>query len=330
MAILRGIVWTLSLAALLVVGSTAGLPANAAEMLSKVVVSWGTLEPTNTPVWVAQEAGIFKKHGLDVDLRYVASTLQITALLGGDVQIAMVGGPEVASADASGADLVVLATLGPIATYIFEVPGSIKTLADMRGKSVAVSRFGDAGDAATHIAFRRLGLDPRDVTFVQVGNSGNRMAALLNGAVQGTPASPGLNVDLEDHGMHPLFDMGKMRIPAANITIAARRVWVDANRPLVQKYVDAMLDAIHRTQTDKPFAVAVLKQYFKTDDTRAMTESYDYIVRTIPAVPYPKVEQFSAILGEMETSNEKLRSFNVAGMFDDSFLRDAARRMHLR
>jgi len=301
-----------------------------ADAPAKLVVSWGTLEPTNTPVWVANDAGIFKKHGLDVELHFVASSLQITALLSGDVQIAMVGGPEVASANASGADLVILGTLGPVSTYLFEVPSSIRRLADMRGKSVAVSRFGDAPDSATRIAFRKLGLDPKDVTFVQVGTSSNRMTALLNGAVQGTPASPGLNIVLEEHGMHPLFDMGKMKIPAANITIAARRAWINANRPLAQLYVDALLDAVQRTRTDKAYSVAILKQYFKTDDTKAMTLSYDYVVRTIPSVPYAKVEQFTDVLAEMSNTNEKLRNFDVAKMLDDSFLRDAARRMNLR
>src|SRR5208282_2384226 len=85
----------------------AGGAVRAIDAPAKLTVSWGTLEPTNTPVWIANDAGIFKKHGLDVDLHFVASSLQITALLSGDVQIAMVGGPEVVSANASGADLVI-------------------------------------------------------------------------------------------------------------------------------------------------------------------------------------------------------------------------------
>jgi NitT/TauT family transport system substrate-binding protein len=329
MAVLRRVTGVLALVAFGFLA--ADVPVRAAdEPLTKLVVSWGTLEPTNTPLWVAVDAGIFKKHGLDVDLRFVASALQIPAMLSGAVQIAMVGGSEVAAADASGADFEMLAVLGPIATYIFEAVPSVKTLADMKGKSVAVSRFGDAPDAETRIAFRKLGLDPKDVTFVQVGTSSNRMTALLSGAVQGTPASPGLNLDLENHGMHPLFDMGKMNIPAANISIAARRSWIAANRPVVQRYVDAMLEAIQRTKTDRAYSVAILKRYFKTDDTKAMSASYDYINRVIPTVPYPKTEQFTDLLAEMANANEKLRTLDVAKILDDSFVRDAARRMKLK
>jgi len=307
------------------------VPAVAADApLTKLVVSWGTLEPTNTPLWLAADAGIFQKHGLDVDLRFVGSALQIPAMLSGDVQIAMVGGPEVAAADAAGADFVMLAVLGPIATYIFEVAPSVKSLPDLKGKSIAISRFGDAPDAESRIALRRLGFDPKDATFVQVGTSSSRMTALLTGAVQATPASPGLNVDLERHGMHPLFDMGKMNIPAPNISIASRRSWVAANRPTVQRYIDAMVEAIALTKTEKARCVAILKRYFKTDDTEAMTQSYDYIHRVIPRVPYPKVEQFTDVLAEMANVNEKLRGLDIPKMLDDSFLRDTARRMNLR
>ncbi len=329
MAVLRRIT---ALRALAATGFLAAArPVRAAdEPLTKLVVSWGTLEPTNTPLWLAVDAGLFKKHGLDVDLRFVGSALQIPAMLSGDIQIAMVGGPEVAAADASGADLVMLAVLGPLATYIFEVAPSIKTLADLKGKSIAISRFGDAPDAESRIALRKLGFDPKDATFVQVGTSSNRMTALLTGAVQATPASPGLNVDLERHGMHPLFDMMKMNIPAPNISIAARKSWVAANRPTVQRYIDAMVEAIALTKTEKARSVAILKRYFKTDDTQAMTVSYDYIYKVIPRVPYPKVEQFTDVLAEMANVNEKLRGLDIAKMMDDSFLRDTARRMKLK
>ena len=319
----------LALAACGVLG--ARVPAAAADApLTKIVVSWGTLEPTNTPLWLAVDEGVFKKHGLDVDLRFVGSALQIPAMLSGDVQIAMVGGPEVASADAGGADLVMVAVLGPIATYLFEVAPSVKTLADLRGKTIAVSRFGDAPDAESRIALRKLGFDPKDATFVQVGTSSNRMTALLTGAVQATPASPGLNVDLERHGMHPLFDMMKMNIPAPNISIAARRSWIAANRPTMQRYVDAMVEAIALTKTQRAQSIEILKRYFKTDDTAAMTASYEYIYKVIPRIPYPKVEQFTDVLAEMANVNEKLRGVEVAKLIDDSFLRDPARRLNVK
>jgi len=152
---------------------------------TKLVVSWGTVAISNTPVWVAYKAGLFKKHGLDVDLQYVESTLQIPSLISGSVQIAQVGGTNVVSADIGGADLVILATLSPVFPYLFMVPSNIKTPAQLRGKAIGVSKFGDASHVGAMIAMSRAGVDPKDVTFVQVGSSMNRATALINGAISG-------------------------------------------------------------------------------------------------------------------------------------------------
>jgi NitT/TauT family transport system substrate-binding protein len=301
-----------------------------ADAPAKLVVSWGTLEPTNTPLWVALKAGYFQKNGLDVDLRYVASTLQVPALLSGDVQIAQVGGPEVAAADASGSDLEVLATLGPSFTYFFMVPNAVKSLADMKGKAIAISKIGDAGDTAVHMAFRKLGIDPKDYTFVQVGSSTNRFTALLSGSVAATIASPGLNVELEDKGYHALFDMGAMNIPAANITIVARRPWVEGHRDIVQRYLDAIVQGIAREKADKPFTVAVLKEFFKSDNTKAMTVAYDYFTKATPSIPYPRPEQYAAELEYMSLSNSNLKGFDMSKYMDDSFLRESARKLKIK
>lgn len=305
-------------------------PARAADAPAKVAVSWGTLEPTNTPLWVAYKAGIFQKNGLDVDLRFVASTLQIPALLSGDVQLAQVGGPEVASADASGSDLQILAVLGPSVTYMFMTPSAITSVAQLKGKSVAISKIGDAGDAAMHLAFRRLGLDPKDVTFVQVGNSANRFAALLSGNVQGTVASPGLNVELEQKGFHVLFDMGAMNIPAANITIVGRKSWIAAHRDIVQRYLDSIVEGIAREKSDKPYTVAVLKEFFKSEDTKAMDVAYNYFAKSTPAIPYPRTAQFGSIVTEMSNGNERMKGFDIAPFLDDSFLRESSRKLKIK
>jgi len=130
--------------------------------------------------------------------------------------------------------------------------------------------------------------------------------------------------------MHALFDMGTMHIPAANITIAAKRSWVESHRPLVQKYIDAIVQGIQRQKRDKAFTVGVLKTYFKSDDTHAMEFAYDYFTRATPSIPYPKVEQFADIIAEMSKNNEAMKNFDVTKIFDDSFLRDAARRFKLK
>ncbi len=298
---------------------------------TKVVVSWGTVAISNVPLWVAYKAGLFKKHGLDVDLQYVASTLQIPSLLSGSVQIGQIGGTNVVSADVGGADLIILATLSPVFPYLFMVSSDIKTPAQLKGKAVGVSKFGDASDVGARIAMQHAGLDPKDVTFIQVGSSTNRATALINGAIAGGVIIPPMNVELEAHGLHTLVDLARLRIPAADITITARRSWISAHRDVMQAYIDAIVEGIGKVKTDKAFAVATIKEYFKSDDDKAMAAGYDFFIREIlTAMPYPRAAQFASSLDELAKSNDKVKGFDVSKILDDSFLRSAAARARAR
>ena len=322
--------WLGSIPALGVLAARARAAADA-QTLTKLVASYGSIEGSQTPLWVAFEAGYFRAAGLDVELVYQASSTQVPALLSGDVQIAQVGGPEVASVNLSGADLVILATLGAVFPYQFMVAADIKTPAQLRGKTIGVSRFGDVSDAATRIALRRVGVDPKEVSFVQVGSSVNRTAALIGGTIQGGVQSPPATFLLQAHGLHPLFDLAALKIAAATATVAARRSWVAAHHDLVQSFIDALLQGVRRERTDENFTVGVMKKYFKSEDDREMHLSWNYFAKqVVPAVPYPRVEQFTASLAEMATGNEKLAGYDVSKMLDDSFLHSASARLRIR
>lgn len=306
-------------------------PARAQTAPAKLAVAWGSPVVSYLPLWVAYEAGIFKRHALDVDLRYLASAIQIPALLAGEIQIAQVGGGEVVSADAGGADLVVLGVFSPIIPYKLMVPADIKSAAQLKGKKVGVSRFGDASDTGARIALRRGGIDPADMQFLQVGSNATRTAALLGGSIQATVAMAPTDVDLEARGMHAFYDLIPLRIPAPDVGITVRRTFVKDHPDLVQSYIDGIVEGWLRMRADRAFSVGVLKSYFKSDDDRAMGHGYDvYVKQVLPQLPYPRVEQFRDTLEELAKTNPSVASVDPATMLDDSFLRKSAARYHVR
>lgn len=308
--------------------ATAPLAARADEHL---VVTWGTTDVSTAPVWIAYEAGYFRKHGLDVDFEYQASAIQIPSLLSGQAQFAQVGGSNVVSADASGGDIIVLGTLSPVFTYLFMVSPSIKNAAQLKGKIVGVSKFGDASDVGARIALQKLGLDPKDVAFVQVGSSTNRAAALMSGAVQGGVMLPPMNLALEAHGLHTLIDLAKLHLPAANITIATRRSWVESHRPVAQAYMDAVVEGLERMRHDKPYAISVLKRYYKSDDDRAMAYGYDYYLKEVmTSFPYPSPSQFAPSIAELAQTNASVAKVDLGKIVDGSYLQAAVKRVGLR
>jgi len=297
--------------------------------LPKIVVTWGGADVAFAPIWVTFKAGLFAKHGLDVDLQYQASTVQIPALLSGDVQIITLGGPELVSAAAAGADIVVLATVAPVYVYVLMASNTIRTPADLKGKAVGISKFGDTSEIETKDALRRFGVDPKDVTIVQIGSSSNRTVALLSGAIKATLLSPPVTLQVESQGFHPLVDLAKLKVPAA-LTVSAKRSWVNSHREVVQRYIDALIEGIAMEKRDKSFAIGVISDFMKITDQQLIASTYDFYAKEVlPAVPYVRPEQLKSGLAELAKTNPNLKNFDVSTMIDNSFVENAARKLNL-
>jgi NitT/TauT family transport system substrate-binding protein len=245
------------------------------------------------------------------------------------VQFAHAGGSEALNATASGADLVIVATLAPVYPYIFEVTPDIASPGDLVGKKVGVATIGGSADVATRVVLRQSGIDPeKDVTIIATGSAQNRTAALLSGAIQaGMAGGPPDTLDLEAQGLHPLFDLAGLKLPAANTAVIAQRSWVNANRALVQRYVDALVEATANLKQDREGSVAVLKKYYQTDDDAAMGATFDFHANEVLQIlPFPRADQFADAIAQLSVSNPKIAEVDLSRLLDASFVQDAADR----
>ncbi len=293
-----------------------------------IVASYSELTAINLPVWYAADEGIFKKHGLNVDLRLIESSLGVGALLSDEVKFAAMGGSETLAAAVNGADLKVLATLSPYYPYKLEVNSSIKTAQDLKGKKIGISRIGSSSDSATRAALSKLSLNPdKDVTFIQIGSLSARTAALLSGSLDaGVDALPD-TLNLEAHGFHPLFDLAAAKLPAVNNTLVARGGWVEENKDTVQKYVDSVVESIARAKADKSTAIQLMRKYLKerAGNDQALSETFDFYANSewqIPPKTTPDLFQDSLTLLAKKTS--KAKGFDINKVIDNSFAENAA------
>lgn len=294
----------------------------------KLTASYSNAIASNLPLWVAKEAGIFEQRGLDVELALVESTKGIPALLTGDTRFAHIGGSEVLSASAGGADLVIVGGTVPVWPYVLLVGPDIKKPEDLKGKTLAIAGVGGSYDIAARVALPKIGLVPdKDVTLIATGSVANATAALASGQVAATMSQPPDTLLLESRGFHTLFNLAELKLPTANTTIAATRAYLTANKDVVQRYVDSIVQAIAKEKQDRPLAIRVLKKYLKSEDDRAMNATYDhYVGSVIPSAPYARADQFSDAIATLGKTNEKVRLFDVAKILDESFVRSALER----
>ncbi len=309
-------------------GAAPSAPASQAPP-DKLTVAFSNITGDNLPPWLAKEGALFEKNRLDVDLQSIsggASTM--SALLSGQLQLAHLGGSEVLSAAANGADVMIVANFAPVYPYVLMAAANIKSTADLRGQKVGVSNFGGSADIATRALLRREGLDPdKDVTILPLGSHHNRTAALLSGQVQAGVDDPPDTTKLEAKGMHAVANLAALRLPAANTVLAAQRSWVKDHKDVVQRYVDSMVQAIARASNDKALSITVMRKYFKSEDEKAMGAAVDFFTKEVfPSLPYPKVEQFADAKNVLGAKSEKVRNYDVAALLDSTFVKSAADR----
>ncbi len=295
----------------------------------KLAVSYSNIIGDELPLWVTKEGGFFAENALEIgDLENIASAQGVPALISGKIQVAQVGGSEVMSANAEGADLVVVTQLAGVYPFVLEVAAPIKTVADLKGKKVGVSSVGSSSDIATRAALKKMGLDPdKDVTIVAVGSAAQRTAAMLGGAIDAGVAQPPDSLALEEKGFHVLYDLASQKLPSANTSVVVTRQFLNANKAVVQRYVDSLVLGIKKMKADRAFSVEVLKKYFKSTDEKAMGATYDFYAQLVTATqPFPKPEMFADAQTILGAKSDKVKSYDVSKMLDTSFVQSAVDR----
>jgi ABC-type nitrate/sulfonate/bicarbonate transport system substrate-binding protein len=297
-----------------------------ARALTPVSVSMAQLSGSFLPNYVALDAGLYEQNGLAVSQAVAESTSSMASLLSGQITFAESGGPELVNAVGGGADLLAVACLVPVYPYRLEVAPTVKTAEDLRGTKVGITNFGSTIDIATRLCLTRLGLDPtNDVTLLPLASVSARTAALLSGQIAAGLSQPPDWLVLEAQGFHSLFDMAAAGLATAVVTVIAQRSFVNANRDVVQRYVDALVQALAKEKNDREFTIGEIQKLLKYDDPQGLASTYEYYSKEVhPQLPYPDVAQFEQAVKGAQNANA--RELKIDTVIDRSFVQSAADR----
>src|SRR5215831_6991531 len=225
---------------------------------TKITVGYSSIAAGQLPAWVAKEAGIFAKNGLDVQLVYLrAATTATMALLSRQTPISQLAGPAIVGASLRGADTVMIAGGFVITEWWLMTRPEIKTAEQLKGGSAAIALFGGLGDFMTRIALKRLGLTAvKDVAFLQIGGLPERLSALETGKVQAAMLPQPDNFMAQKRGFYNLMSV---RLPYQSTGAATTRTFIRESPDIVRRYVKSQIEAVHRIKTDRQVAIRVLR-----------------------------------------------------------------------
>ncbi len=260
-------------------------------------VAYSALNATQSYLWVAQEMGLYTKHGLQVDLLYINSgSMNIAALVGGSIQVGG-GGPVSVEARLRGIKLLILANPLPfLAANLVTLP-EIKAIPELKGKVGGISRFGSSTDQGFRYLFRKAGLSvEKDLKLLQLGGDASRLAALKVGKIHYTFLGAAATEQARAQGYRILATAQQMGIPFPWTSVVVDESWLNSNRDVAYRYLKSLTEAIWYTKRRRAESERVIAKYMRINDPQLASVEYDFIISLLPDYASPTVEGVRLIL----------------------------------
>ncbi|HKA32194.1 MAG TPA: ABC transporter substrate-binding protein [Candidatus Binatia bacterium] len=286
--------------------------------------AWAGFSPTNSPVWVIEDRKLLQKQGVQPEIIAInASPIVLQAMLAGEIDVASISVTTVASSRLAGADTVMI--LGVVPTFVDYIASvsSITAIEQLKGKTAGVNRLGSTSDLGLRLALRKLGVDPvKDVKIIPVGGTAERFASLSKGITQFTIIPEPFLTQAEKLGFRKLYRIGDLKIPFWWNGIMTREAIVRAKRPLLQKLVRAMVEAIHIIKTEKEYAKGLFKKNLGISDPDGLERAYHDYSNAFPEVPYPTPDGVKTMLDDIAVNDPKAAAADPRAFVDPSFVRE--------
>ncbi len=298
--------------------------AHAAEGLQKLRVAYAAITAAFSIPWIAKEAGIFQRHGLDVELVYIAAgSRAVQTLVGGSIDIAAIGGPAGVDAKLAGADTVYVAVpVNRVLVFTVAAP-QIQRIEEMRGKSIGVTRVGTVTDFFTRIYLRQNGLVPdRDVMIRQMGGLPEIVAGLKAGQIEGGTFGFPAVLHARAAGFRVLVDYNASGYRYPLSTIIVTQKLLRNQESAVRRFLEAHIEAVHRFKTDPSFAMNVIGKYTQTTDRSMLEETQRVYASAFERVPYPDIEVMKLGLTQVAETNPRVRGVDPKDFVDPRLLRE--------
>jgi NitT/TauT family transport system substrate-binding protein len=297
---------------------------SASAQLIRLKTSYSALTANLTAYWLAKEAKLFEKHGLDVQVILIESGVTtVQALTAGETQIAMGGGTVAVSSNLAGSDVISIASIESRLPYALLAQKEIKTIDQLKGKRLAISRFGSASDLGARLILQRYGLVPdKDVTILQTGGTSTRLSALSKRSVDSTILTPEFFNVAKKAGFTILVEPTQYDIPFPQLEVIMSRAFLKSQTDIVTRYMRAIVEGIHLVKRNPEPSIRAMSKYLKISDREALEDAYRIYRELYQPVPYPSAAAIQTQLTWMAERDSRAKAAKPEQFIDGSILRE--------
>lgn len=271
--------------------------------------------------WVAKEAGIFKKHGLDLDTIFINGSVRgIQSLIAGDLGYTGAVGTAVINAKLAGGDVAILQSQMNTLPYFIIGNANIKSPEMLRGRAAAVHIPGTSADFAMRLALTKVGINYRDIKAITVGGAPARLAAVTQGQTDFTVVTDGEKIQGEKLGLKVIIDMAKMNVPFQFNCIVTTRRRIAENPDEARRVVLSMAEAIHFFKTRKEESIKIMAKYTRGLPRDILEAAHAANSPLLAEDTYPTLEGLKQTLEVQALTDPRATKFKAEDMVELRFV----------
>jgi NitT/TauT family transport system substrate-binding protein len=291
-----------------------------AQDLKKIKIGYPAISYNQIHIWVAKDAGLFRKHGLDAEIIFFRGGQMATqALVAGDPPIVNIG--TVVQAGLQGHDLVLIGSSENAYNYsVVARPGTAR-IEQLKGKRLGVSGFGSASHNASLILLKKFNLEPnKDVALVVAGPTSDRLSAVDAGRIDATLLTPSELPRSRKQGLVEVYDLADLGIEVQGNGFATSRSFIKNQRDTVLSALKGYVEAIHYIHRNRDETRKIVAKYLRLTDSEVLDATYTAFVKTVSKRPAPTLKGIQFLLDEVAGKMPNAKSAKPEQFVDLSLL----------
>jgi NitT/TauT family transport system substrate-binding protein len=285
-------------------------------------IAYSSVNPHALLVSLAEKRGLYAKYGLSSVVVYIpGGTTVVQTMMSGDVDLGQLTGAPGVAANLRGADIQYIAMTDDTMGYQLVTRRDVKTASELKGKRLGISRFASSSDFGTRMLLKRIGIDPKDTTILQIGNETERLAALRSGSIDASVFNAPFGAAAQKFNFNVLADAAALGIPYFNTGMCGSAKLLLKNEGRILNFLRAYLEAIKIFKTEPEYTLKALAQFSRMNDQELLKEAYDYNKKRIPDIPYPSLKAMQAVIDPLVEADPKLGKIEAKSYVSDRFLK---------
>lgn len=297
-----------------------------AQALDKVTMGFSSLSAVHGATWVAEEKGLFRKHGIEPQIIVMPGTaVGISALMAGDVQFLSAGGGIVVGANLKGADLVMIGAVINKGVQSIMARSELKAPADLRGKTVGVTRLLDGGHRLLERALGLWKIPPAEVRLMALGSSPAMLARLEKGGIDAAVLTIPSVFVAEDKGFRALANFADLGLYSLSGMLSTRRAFLRTNRDVAVRFMKGFVEGVAYFIKNKNESIAVLRKKLRTNPAgdKHLERAYDFLAtKQYERVPYPSVAGLKIVMEIAALDDPKAKNVDPTAFIDSSIIKE--------